>query len=693
MIRIQSLEVRDTGPVRRFSMNPASLNLIYGPNEMGKTCLVEWLITSLFRSTRGWNLRDIPRSGKILIEGLEESPVTMTPRRGKKLEDYWEEDEWGLPADFSRLLVVKGAEPEFGGGGEVDRTVIKQFLSHQFLLDTIDSRIPKTLQDARITEGRIEAAKRPPYTDWEKIIDQRKRTGGLVQRVDEICSGGDRQRLREKLKELDEALKELEAARCHQAWRTAGKLGDLKRELSGTDEMRLREIRDRMRDMEGKEKECSRLKAGRDEAEVRCRHYEWLKTASETFERLLDPPRIRPSVWIVVNVIVLLTSLILLLLRMPLAGIAVLGAGIFLSVLYAVRWPRLVRRLLHEEERSRIEKGFHARFGLVPEDSAQLKSMLKKMEESFSRVRVYEEQLADAERFVRDEQTAIRSGLMILEERELERKEWPAAVKRHEDRIRSLKDRIAGYEKDLDVLQVDEADYRKEPAKTVYSPKKHAGISREREAVRDELEKKNREMENLKVEIAALTGRQNTGGWEEILDQLEETRQALDDHYRNLTADMLAKILVHEVIEELRGAEDAKIQRGLSASEITGMVRALTGRYNTLRLEGSRIFAGDETDEYPLDQLSTGAREQVLLALRVGFSLKLARSPLFLILDDAFQYSDWKRRNLMVKTVLNLARSGWQILYFTMDDHIRDLFEKNGKALGTGFKSVTLGPS
>jgi len=674
-------------------MDPVSLNVVYGPNEMGKTCLVEWLITSLFRNTRGWNLRDIPRSGKILIEGLEKTPVLMTPRRGKKLEDYWEEGEWGLPVDFSRLLVVKGAELEFGDGREVDRTVIKQFLSHQHFLDTIESRMDKTLHDARIVGGRIEAAKRGQFKGWEELNEKRKRIDELIQRVDQIYSGGDRQRLREKLENLDKELKELEAARCHQAWRTAEKLGKLKRELAGIDEKRLEAIRARMRDLEGREKDCSRFRANRDEAEAGCLHYEWLKTASETCERLLDPPRVRPYFGIVVNGIVLLTSLILLLLGMHLAGIAVLGAGIFLWVLVAVRWPRLVRRLLHQEERSRIEKGFRARFGSVPEDSAQLKSMLKEMEESLSRIRVYEEQLAEAERFVRDEQTAIRSELTILEGREVERKEWPAVVKRHEDRIRDLRDRISQYQTDLKVLQVEEADFRKEPAHAVYSPKKHDELNRERETVRETLEMKNRELDNLKLEIESATYRKNRGGWEEILDDLENTRQALGDRCRNQTADILAKILVHEVIRELRGAEDAKIQRGLSAVEITDMVHALTGRYKTLRLEGSRIFAGDETDEYPLDQLSTGAREQVLLALRVGFSRKLARTPLFLILDDAFQYSDWKRRHRLVKTVLNLARSDWQILYFTMDDHIRDLFEKYGKVLGTGFKSVTLEPA
>jgi uncharacterized protein YhaN len=57
--------------------------------------------------------------------------------------------------------------------------------------------------------------------------------------------------------------------------------------------------------------------------------------------------------------------------------------------------------------------------------------------------------------------------------------------------------------------------------------------------------------------------------------------------------------------------------------------------------------------------------------------------PLFLILDDAFQHSDWNRRENLVRQVISLVKNGWQVTYLTMDDHIRDLFLKNGK---TSFK-------
>ncbi|KKK91817.1 hypothetical protein LCGC14_2709160, partial [marine sediment metagenome] len=81
----------------------------------------------------------------------------------------------------------------------------------------------------------------------------------------------------------------------------------------------------------------------------------------------------------------------------------------------------------------------------------------------------------------------------------------------------------------------------------------------------------------------------------------------------------------------------------------------------------------------------------ILLALRIGFSSRLlAKDRLFLILDDSFQYSDWKRRPLSVEMMGELAKNGWQIICFTMDDHIKDLFKKTGKQFGNEFKFFEL---
>ena len=52
-----------------------------------------------------------------------------------------------------------------------------------------------------------------------------------------------------------------------------------------------------------------------------------------------------------------------------------------------------------------------------------------------------------------------------------------------------------------------------------------------------------------------------------------------------------------------------------------------------------------------------------MLALRIGFTSRLLNQDrLFLILDDAFQHSDWDRRKILVDKLAGIAENGWQII-------------------------------
>ena len=53
----------------------------------------------------------------------------------------------------------------------------------------------------------------------------------------------------------------------------------------------------------------------------------------------------------------------------------------------------------------------------------------------------------------------------------------------------------------------------------------------------------------------------------------------------------------------------------------------------------------------------------------------------FLLLDDAFQHSDWERRESLVDYILQLVEDhDWQIFYFSMDDHLATLIHERASA-------------
>jgi uncharacterized protein YhaN len=176
---------------------------------------------------------------------------------------------------------------------------------------------------------------------------------------------------------------------------------------------------------------------------------------------------------------------------------------------------------------------------------------------------------------------------------------------------------------------------------------------------------------------------------EAIEEKKEEYRRQAEDHL----ARMIAGHVVAEVLEGIRSVEDRQLKSTLNDSRVTDLIEKFTGgRYTRVVLDEAGLLIENDTESYALEQLSSGAREQVLLALRMGLaSVVCGTRSLFLILDDAFQYSDWQRRDHLVLQAVQIVKSGWQVIYLTMDDDIRDRFRRATETLEAGlFRLIEL---
>lgn len=97
--------------------------------------------------------------------------------------------------------------------------------------------------------------------------------------------------------------------------------------------------------------------------------------------------------------------------------------------------------------------------------------------------------------------------------------------------------------------------------------------------------------------------------------------------------------------------------------------RITAGRFELRlpQLESSHFRAYDNVDgvEKTVDQLSTGERVQLLLAVRLGFLEHQERYPMPLLLDETLGTSDDDRVREIMDALIDIARDGRQILYFT----------------------------
>ncbi len=245
-IRITEIHVQKLGPIDQLSIRPGQLTFIYVQNERGKTFLVEFLIRSLFRH-KGWQTRSLPGSGRVTIEGLEEKPSFFSPSSPKKLEDFLEKREFGLPPDFSKLLVVKGAEVELvQSEGGVDRSVLKLFLSGADVLERIQHRISETLQSASLEKGLLIGKKTGELKERAKLEEELRTLERLFDQMDKGYSGGPCALLQQEKAQIEEELASLECAKRYEAFSLSSAIQDLEKKKTQIDENMLNRLRQKV---------------------------------------------------------------------------------------------------------------------------------------------------------------------------------------------------------------------------------------------------------------------------------------------------------------------------------------------------------------------------------------------------------------------------------------------------------------
>jgi len=690
-IRISEIHVQNLGPVDAFSFKPGLFNLVYGRNERGKTYLVEFLIRSLFRNAKEWKLRAGKGTGKVHVQGLGGKTESFSVSSGKKLEDFWEQTGTGLPADFSRLLVVKGAEPSLAEGG-VDKAILKNLLSGMDVLDEIQNRISKTVQGAGIANGIIVGENKGEIKDRKLLEDHLKGIDALFDQIDKGYSGGRRKLLSDLKEKAETELGLLERAKRHRAFRIAEDIKTLERDKDRIDEDKLKLLREKLHLFQQKTAEAGRKRVSQSGAEKRSEHYEWLKSATGRYRELAGQAVVRPKTpFLIAALVFSVLSIVLMLLRLNVFAAASLGCALAFGFIYARSLHTAAGQALNLDELNGLKREFQNRFGQKLSGLPHLEEALQKMEPDYGDSRVLKKQLADDVRQIENLGQDMLSLFSDLNARVPEPDAWNAELRRIEEELKALERGVQEKRVLLARLGVEPGEYEHEPPGTEYDERRYVELKRKLEETQKELDDQGRKLDSLKHMICKETNDSISIPWHVLIQNLKNKHQAVLEEYRDLQAEILGKIAVMRVLESVRKGEDEKILEGLNSKTVLDALRKITRRYRSLTLEGDRLAVSDPYQEFGLSELSTGAQEQVLLSLRIGFASRLLKQEsLFLIFDDAFQYSDWERRGFLVDAVVDLAKEGWQIFYFTMDDHIRDLFDARGKTFGKEYVKVEL---
>ena len=377
-IKIEQVNVKNLGPLNDFSCALKQVNLFYGHNEHGKTYLVEFIYKSLFKN-KALGLRDLSASGQVLVSGLEEKEKQFSTVIKKKLEDFWEDDLPGLPRDFSKLLVVKGADLDFCSSNPagIDDNILKEFLSGEGLLEKIGSRINPTESSATYENGKISGQNRGNVTKYNDTLTRIQQIDETISAVNANISGGKRYELNKQIEELGKQKDDQEQARRHLAFNLANQIADLTTQLQNLPAELITSVDKNIETYNQKRTDLENKQQALEKNRETSKDYLWLDSAIAEYQKLiLAGNSIKPRsgvIWMVFSLVAIALAVLLVLIRPLYIGVGVIllpyiGVGmILLAVLFGYIYLRgLVtssKNPIQQEEIEKIATDYKSRFG------------------------------------------------------------------------------------------------------------------------------------------------------------------------------------------------------------------------------------------------------------------------------------------------------------------------------------------
>jgi hypothetical protein len=687
-INLDHIGVTNLGPILKFDQKFKRINLIYGQNERGKTYLVEFIYRSLFKNLC-INTRPSKATGQIFVDGLEKQSVIFSPSIKEKLEDYWVDSIPGLPRDFSKLLVVKGADLDFISlnPAGLDNAILKEFLSGEGILEKIEKKLGKTEITATFSEGRITGPRKGEIQKYNERKAKIEQIDALFQKINQNYSEGPRYQIKQEIDRLDDTILEQENAKRYLAYSIDKKLQTLKTERELLPDLVLNEA-DKLFTRYTQNKDDLAKKD--DELEIieeNTKHYPWINCSVDEYQKLLNQTsskKIRSGiVWMAATLSFMVLSIVLIFLHQPYISMATIILAAISGVFYVKQLRNKFSNEIQIDEINRIEKEYENRFGeKLTGGIATLIFKKNEIQPKYFSIDPLKKDIDELKSELMKDQLAISLCFKQLSTPLPDAIKWENEIIKLREKNKALDDQIQSNNVEFAKLGIASEDFIEKPGSASYDHNILVNSTRILEEKKNDLKEFDNALQQVKHSVCQITGTEINCQWEELIVMLQNERSEAVKQYKDYAASIIAQVKLNEALEELRNIESERIEQGLSSEVVQQAIKTTTGHYSRIEKKENEIFVSDQYGSYEVGELSTGAREQVLLGLRIGFAARiLAGQPLFLILDDAFQHSDWERRENLINELFVLAHEGWQIIYFTMDDNIRSLFEKRSEKI------------
>jgi len=191
-------------------------------------------------------------------------------------------------------------------------------------------------------------------------------------------------------------------------------------------------------------------------------------------------------------------------------------------------------------------------------------------------------------------------------------------------------------------------------------------LNKDLETCRRDQGDKYRDLTKLKAELKANFGVERQ---EEVAWKVADLRRELWEAEILQRAGQKVRQMFHDLLQKSDAILDEIIE-GETVCE--GFQRVTGGKYRTVTMENLSLRVTDaQGQEWDFSSLSTGTKDQLLTMLRLALAEKRLHGKGFLIFDDALVTSDRTRLRQQMEMLGRLTQEGWQILSLTAQDEVR----------------------
>ncbi len=693
-MKINRILIKNYGPINSFILDADNFNVIFGRNESGKTAIVEALTYVLFRNLSGRYGKPTDITLEIEFNGRTLTlPSTKTPPLLPRQE-------------LASLLYVTAS----------DSMVYKKANDQARFWDSLKLMLSKTgsqIPFARlITKIREDIGYQPKREEWKyekkQLIDgDRNRIEQLKEFLKEMgeieTKKKDLRKLSEEHTKLSEELNTIEACRKYQTYKELKKLYndyvDAKNKLSFF--LRYDKIDfEKWQDLEVKRRNFAESreikKSIEDQTNKLLEEYDDIVRRLEQIEKYnlkneiekfraqeKEPNYFYPILTSMIGFILLLLSFRI-------------GFSIFIPITVFMLSICLFTIVAIKKARTRIHR---IRLDLLL-NKAQLflASEVKTLDDMKKAIEKLEDEKIRVYTSINEKKQQLKSLDKTATLEEIEEQIEEMRKKTGCGDIEQLKLKIMDKQKienEIDRLSLKLSDFLNEKddtkwqrlidEKKVPPPLKECDIA-QKDELEEQLQKVRTSLNDLKNEIDFFykfkRKQYNVVDERNVIKEIGE----IEDRLKNCDLELEAVKKATEILNQMSNELDTFLEGLLTGNDsLSAYFNFVTQRYTKVKIQNQDFVLTDNSgQDFPVEALSSGTRDQLLMCFRFSALRKLFPDGTFLILDDAFIFADWERRRRLAELLNKFVNEGNQILYFTSDEHSRDLIAE------TGAKVITL---